>query len=59
LKLHVFDRDLLCNSTFSGPAGSGGASMWIWILRVAKSPLAKRVALALLAVAYERINEDD
>ena len=59
MKLHVFDRDLLRNSTFGGPAGSGGASMWIWVLRVAKSPLAKQVALALLAVAFERMTEDD
>jgi hypothetical protein len=32
---------------------------WIWIVRVAKSPLAKQVALALLAVAFERMTEDD
>jgi hypothetical protein len=33
--------------------------MWIWILRVAKSPLAKQLAAAVLVIVVERLTEDD
>ena len=33
--------------------------MWIWILRVAKSSLAKQLAAAVLAVVVEQWIEDD
>ena len=33
--------------------------MWIWVLRVAKSPVTKQVVMALLAIAFERLADDD
>lgn len=33
--------------------------MWFWILRVARSPLAKQLAAVVLAVVIEHLTEDD